>query len=105
MTCACSRRRAELEAEGRFDVTLHCTQNGNFEELQCDQDNGTLYGAQYLRRCESVAFSQILQRKQFIIRGHTGVTFADTLCEFDGSHGRYIIEGQEYSFLYMARWN
>uniref|UniRef100_A0A182YD27 Thyroglobulin type-1 domain-containing protein n=1 Tax=Anopheles stephensi TaxID=30069 RepID=A0A182YD27_ANOST len=127
MTCACSRRRAELEAEGRFDVTLHCTRNGNYEELQCDQGvcwcadpqtgfqkpgtravpqdswtllpcyNGTLYGAQYLRRCESVAFSQILQRKQFIIRGHTGVTFTDTLCEYDGSHGRYIIEGQEAS--------
>ncbi|XP_053664762.1 thyroglobulin-like [Anopheles marshallii] len=125
MTCACSRRRAELEAEGRIDVTLHCTQNGNYEELQCDQDvcwcadaktgtqkpgtravsaelwtllpcyNGTLQGVQYLRRCESKAFSQILQRKQFIIRGHTGVTFTDTLCEYDGSHGRYIIEGQE----------
>lgn len=33
---ACSRRRDKLEKEGRFDVTLHCTQNGNYEELQCD---------------------------------------------------------------------
>lgn len=32
----CSRRRAKLEQEGRTVVTLHCTQNGNFEELQCD---------------------------------------------------------------------
>uniref|UniRef100_A0A8W7P4E7 Thyroglobulin type-1 domain-containing protein n=1 Tax=Anopheles coluzzii TaxID=1518534 RepID=A0A8W7P4E7_ANOCL len=125
MTCACSRRRADLEAEGRFDVTLHCTPDGNYEQLQCDQGvcwcadsetgtqtagtravpeelwsllpcyNETLHGVQYLRRCESVAFSQILQRKQFIIRGHRDVTFTDTLCEYDGSHGRYIIEGQE----------
>lgn len=36
MTCACSRRRADLEATGRNDVTLHCTSNGNFEPLQCD---------------------------------------------------------------------
>ncbi|XP_049293905.1 uncharacterized protein LOC125769285 isoform X2 [Anopheles funestus] len=131
LNTACSRRRAELEAEGRFDVTLHCTQNGNYEELQCDQDvcwcadamtgiqkpgtravptdlwtllpcyNGTLHGVQYLRRCESIAFSQILQRKQFIMRGHTGVTFTDTLCEYDGSHGRYIIEGQEASCTWL----
>lgn len=38
MTCACSRRRARLEAAGQLDVTLHCTQNGNYEELQCDRD-------------------------------------------------------------------
>ncbi|XP_053676135.1 uncharacterized protein LOC128726356 [Anopheles nili] len=125
MTCACSRRRAELEAEGRFDVSLHCSQNGNYEELQCDQNvcwcadprtgvqlpgtravpedlwallpcyNATLYGVQYLRRCESVAFSQKLQRKQFIIRGHTDVAFTNTVCDYDGSQGMYTIEGQE----------
>lgn len=38
MTCACSRYRARLEAAGRQDVTLHCTSNGNYEELQCDRD-------------------------------------------------------------------
>ncbi|ETN64940.1 hypothetical protein AND_003307 [Anopheles darlingi] len=131
MTCACSRRRADLEAEGRFDVTLHCTPNGNYEELQCDGGlcwcvnprsgiqqpgtravpqsywtllpcyNDTLYGVQYLRRCESVAFSQVLQRRQFIIRGHTGVTFTNTLCDYDGSHGRYLIEGQEASCTWV----
>lgn len=35
LTSACSRRRAELEAEGRV-VTLHCTANGDYEPLQCD---------------------------------------------------------------------
>lgn len=125
MTCACSRRRADLEAEGRIDVTLHCTPDGNYEELQCDRGvcwcaepqtgtqqpgtravpedlwtllpcyNETLHGVQYLRRCESIAFSQILQRKQFIIHGHAGVTFTNVICNYDGSHGRYVIEGQE----------
>lgn len=48
MTCACSRRKHELEAKGEF-VTFHCTQNGNYEDLQCtngfcwcSQANGTM---------------------------------------------------------------
>lgn len=36
MTCACSRKRFKEEKSGRFDVTLHCLENGNFERLQCD---------------------------------------------------------------------
>lgn len=36
MTCACSRQRFKAEKSGRFDVTLHCKPNGNFERLQCD---------------------------------------------------------------------
>ncbi|KAK0157205.1 hypothetical protein PV327_011336, partial [Microctonus hyperodae] len=35
MTCACSRRRDELKGI-RDDVSLHCSENGNYEELQCD---------------------------------------------------------------------
>lgn len=35
MNCACSRRKAQLEQAGKQLVTLHCSQNGNFEELQC----------------------------------------------------------------------
>lgn len=35
MTCSCSRHRSTLEAKGRIS-TLHCQQNGNYEELQCD---------------------------------------------------------------------
>lgn len=38
MTCACSQYRARLEANGRQDVIQHCSQNGNFEEVQCDRD-------------------------------------------------------------------
>lgn len=37
MSCACSRRRYELETIAkRIDVTLHCKANGDFEPLQCD---------------------------------------------------------------------
>jgi hypothetical protein len=37
-TCvaACSRRVKELQERGRKDVTLHCNELGNYEELQCD---------------------------------------------------------------------
>lgn len=37
MTCECSRLRRKLELKGQI-TTLHCTQNGNFEELQCDSE-------------------------------------------------------------------
>lgn len=36
MTCACSRRRSQLEEAGRNDVSFHCAANGDYEEMQCD---------------------------------------------------------------------
>ncbi|VVC96159.1 unnamed protein product [Leptidea sinapis] len=36
MSCACSRARHELEVEGHV-VTLHCTPNGDYEPLQCNE--------------------------------------------------------------------
>ena len=33
----CSRRVWELQQAGELSVTLHCKENGNFEELQCTQ--------------------------------------------------------------------
>lgn len=35
MTCACSRWRHKLEEDGYSGAFLHCSQNGNYEELQC----------------------------------------------------------------------
>jgi Thyroglobulin type-1 repeat len=32
----CSRKVEELKSNGRIDVTLHCTEEGNFDILQCD---------------------------------------------------------------------
>ncbi|XP_055628408.1 uncharacterized protein LOC129769900 isoform X2 [Toxorhynchites rutilus septentrionalis] len=123
MTCACSRLRADLEATGRRDVTLHCTANGNFEELQCDDGlcwcvepkagrawpnspvvplslwkhlpcyNGTLHGDQYLRRCESASYAQEIVRGRFVLQGHVNVSHTDIACDYDGSYGKYEVEG------------
>ncbi|XP_063985399.1 uncharacterized protein LOC135166769 [Diachasmimorpha longicaudata] len=114
MTCACSRRRAELRAT-RPDLSLHCTENGNYDELQCD--NGlcwctnprtgqplerifpesmmkylTCYkehnvGTQYLRQCESkrIAGQKILE--QLTARGRLYSFIPDALCDGDGSYG------------------
>ena len=45
MTCGCSRKRWELEQnkglegeKGRRDVTLHCTETGDYDALQCDKE-------------------------------------------------------------------
>lgn len=49
MTCSCSRKRWELEqtkevsnngdvVKGRIDVSLHCTEQGGYEPLQCDNN-------------------------------------------------------------------
>ncbi|XP_055610049.1 thyroglobulin-like [Uranotaenia lowii] len=122
VNCCCSRRRAKLEAEGRTDVTLHCAQNGNFEELQCDSGfcwcadefdgvpllgtsvvpeglwkflpcyNQTLHGEFYLRQCESSAFAQRAIQKKFALRGTLGITFNDIKCDYDGAYGAYMIE-------------
>lgn len=35
MTCACSRWRHKLEKKGVSGAFLRCSQNGNYEELQC----------------------------------------------------------------------
>ena len=47
MTCTCSQKRWELEqdkvmsnelvVDARKDVSLHCTQEGSYETLQCDK--------------------------------------------------------------------
>ncbi|XP_055628410.1 uncharacterized protein LOC129769902 [Toxorhynchites rutilus septentrionalis] len=122
MSCACSRRRAKLESEGRTVVTLHCTQNGNFEDLQCDSGvcwcanrysgnplvgttvvqeslwtslpcyNVTLHGNSYLRQCESAAFAQKKIQKMFALRGTVGVTYNEIQCEYDGAFGSYRLE-------------
>ncbi|KAJ8713368.1 hypothetical protein PYW07_013738 [Mythimna separata] len=118
MTCACSRRRAELEAEDRV-VTLHCTANGDYEPLQCDDGmcwcaqprtgqptvgpipeeditllpcySAAVVGDQYLRKCESLVLaSSIIAREQ---REH-GTNFLGqsfVLCDYDGSYGPYQI--------------
>lgn len=83
MNCKCSRRVWEQLQAGEPSVTLHCMENGNYEELQCEDGwcycvhsesgtpystilpeeamqflpcyNETLVGEQYLRRCDSIS--------------------------------------------------
>ncbi|XP_063382633.1 uncharacterized protein LOC134669038 [Cydia fagiglandana] len=120
MTCACSRRRAELEAQGRSDVTLHCTPTGNYEPLQCDdgfcwcaeastgqptvppvpQENmnmlpcysAAMIGEQYLRRCESLVYALGVINQEQSEHGTNFLGNPNTFCDYDGSYGPYQIQ-------------
>ncbi|XP_008216867.2 thyroglobulin [Nasonia vitripennis] len=117
MTCACSRRQYEIKKQTlkREDVSLHCTQNGNYEELQCDNGlcwcvepltgrptqraypeslmtylpcyNQKLSEFQYLRQCESklIAIAKIVQKVKH--HGHNYYHPDNVLCDDDGSYG------------------
>ncbi|XP_072947642.1 thyroglobulin-like [Epargyreus clarus] len=125
MTCACSRRRHEMEAAGNTLVTLHCATNGNYEPLQCN--NGmcwcaqprtgqptiapvpeedmnllpcyrtTIIGNQYLRKCESVVHAMALLHKEQSDHGTRFLGNPVTFCDYDGSYGPFqIINGIAY---------
>ncbi|XP_050672125.1 uncharacterized protein LOC126970321 isoform X2 [Leptidea sinapis] len=119
MSCACSRARHELEVEGHV-VTLHCTPNGDYEPLQCNEGmcwcvepstgqptvipmpqadmnrlpcySASVIGEQYLRRCESIVFAlETIYREQ----SEHGTNFygnPTTFCDYDGSYGPYQIQ-------------
>ncbi|XP_013190658.1 uncharacterized protein LOC106135032 [Amyelois transitella] len=119
MTCACSRRRAELEAAGNRGVTLHCTRSGNYEPLQCDYGmcwcaqprtgqpttipvpeseiqhltcyNPAILGEQYLRRCESIIHALATINKEHSDHGTNFLGLPTTYCDYDGSYGPYQI--------------
>ncbi|XP_046747395.1 uncharacterized protein LOC124411902 [Diprion similis] len=123
MTCACSRRREALEDAGREDVSLHCSSDGNYEELQCDNGlcwcveamtgeptervypesmmtylpcyNATLVGSQYLRKCESamVGRARVLEKLETHGRYYTHIDGVN--CEGDGSYGHYKISSSQ----------
>lgn len=118
MTCACSRRRAELEAEGRV-VTLHCTANGDYEPLQCDDGmcwcaqpmtgqptvspipeeditrlpcySAAVVGEQYLRKCESLVLASGMIAKEQQEHGTNFLGHPVLTCDYDGSYGPYQI--------------
>ncbi|KAJ2944259.1 hypothetical protein O0L34_g18242 [Tuta absoluta] len=120
MTCACSRRRSELEKEGRNDVTLHCTTHGDYEVLQCDDGlcwcaepktgqptviplpeedmkylpcySARVMGAQYLRKCESVVHALSKIHKEQSEHGTHFLGNPITFCDYDGSFGPYQIQ-------------
>ncbi|XP_022830146.1 thyroglobulin-like [Spodoptera litura] len=124
MTCACSRRRAEMEAEGKV-VTLHCSANGDYEQLQCDSGmcwcvqprNGqpivtpvheedmerlpcysaAVIGERYLRKCESLTAANGFIRYEQSTHGTNFLGSPVSTCDYDGSYGPIqILNGIAY---------
>ncbi|XP_066262546.1 uncharacterized protein [Euwallacea similis] len=121
MTCACSRRKSELESAGRSYVSFHCDSLGNYEKLQCDMEKELCWcvvpqtgevtapfvplaamkklpcysagtvGAQYLRQCESKKFATVMIIKKLKTHGVVTVESDTLLCDADGSYGAYSI--------------
>ncbi|XP_050293655.1 uncharacterized protein LOC126734165 isoform X2 [Anthonomus grandis grandis] len=121
MTCACSRKKYELESAGRSFASLHCDSVGNYEKLQCDMEKEICWctepltgeltspvvpskamkklpcysegtvGIQYLRQCESKKFATAMITAKLKAHG-VQVVAADTLlCDADGGYGAYSI--------------
>ncbi|XP_067004429.2 uncharacterized protein [Anabrus simplex] len=116
MTCACSRYVWELKKNsGRKDITIHCTEGGDFDELQCDNHicwcadprtgnpqtrvvpetmmkllpcyDETKVGTQYLRQCESYAVAKARIDEAFLQHGTTIINLDYINCDYDGSYG------------------
>nr|XP_022905851.1 uncharacterized protein LOC111417721 isoform X1 [Onthophagus taurus] len=121
MTCACSRKRAEMEeAKQYFFVSLHCDSMGNYEPLQCQDGNcwcvepktGELtapvvpelmmsqlpcydsesVGSQYFRQCESQIYAQAKIKDEYNAHGTIKINFGNLKCLYDGNFGPYKTE-------------
>ncbi|XP_046403639.1 uncharacterized protein LOC124169172 [Ischnura elegans] len=123
MTCACSREAALIkETLGRTDVSLHCSLDGNYEQLQCDDhlcwcaDFKTgvpivevvpdtmmtllpCYVPEpdktiYLRECESIEIS-VNHIRDIAERHGNRLTITPARCDQDGSYGPVqLIQGE-----------
>ncbi|KAJ8962529.1 hypothetical protein NQ318_000920 [Aromia moschata] len=119
MTCACSRRKADLLEAGRSYVSFHCDDMGNYEELQCDSglcwcvepktgdltapvvpekamDKLPCYavskvGKQYLRQCESAKYAMTKILSTLETHGVKYASLGNLLCDGDGAYGVYNI--------------
>ncbi|XP_058800415.1 uncharacterized protein LOC131669514 [Phymastichus coffea] len=121
MTCSCSLHSEKLSID-REDVSLHCAENGNYEEMQCDNGlcwcvepmsgkptqrvypesmmtylpcyNKRNIGYKYLRQCESksVARAKLLKRLKY--HGHEFFNVEKVFCDKDGTYGYYNINGK-----------
>ncbi|XP_033607915.1 uncharacterized protein LOC111865888 isoform X1 [Cryptotermes secundus] len=123
MTCACSRQVQELQDQGRKDVTLHCNEQGNYEELQCDDglcwcaeektgkpisqilpENMMIMlpcydklnvGSAYLRQCESLLIAQKKIEIEMAAHNSRNPNFPYVNCELDGSYGAVQQDGNQ----------
>lgn len=120
MNCKCSRRVWEKYSAGASSVTLHCSENGNYEPLQCEDGecycvhpataqtygpslpeaaikllpcyNKTQIGGQYLRRCESEFKAHAILSK--LLKSKLVQPPSTTLtCDPDGSYAPIQYEG------------
>ncbi|XP_074038296.1 uncharacterized protein [Leptinotarsa decemlineata] len=125
MTCACSRKRADLEAAGRYFVSFHCDSMGNYEPLQCDSGlcwcvkpktgqltspvvpekampklacySASKVGSQYLRQCDSAQYGLATVLNTLKLHGVRYANLGMKLCDGDGAFGAYTIEnGKAY---------
>ena len=109
MNCECSRKRWLLE-QSRSDVTIHCSPNGNYEIIQCDDgrcwciddtklilpetlisqlpcfDESKL-GNNYLRRCEQSIVYKKRAIKMFKEHGLTWNPDMSNECDWNGGYG------------------
>ncbi|XP_049781940.1 uncharacterized protein LOC126183757 isoform X1 [Schistocerca cancellata] len=128
MTCACSRKVTQLQQQGRTNITLHCSDDGNFEVLQCDSEicwcadektgnpvsvfvpetmmttlpcyDAAKVGTQYLRQCESMEYAQNVIREKLEIHGTIYAEMPYVNCDRDGSYGRI----QQQSSQVFCAW-
>ncbi|XP_015597492.1 uncharacterized protein LOC107268836 isoform X2 [Cephus cinctus] len=121
MTCACSRRRDTLKNQGRENVTLHCSEDGNYEKLQCDSGlcwcvdpqtgepteraypesmmthlscyDKDKIGSQYLRLCESMHIARLEVIDKLERHGRLYAHIDTVNCDGDGSYAYYSLNG------------
>ena len=111
MNCLCSRKIWELEnISSRNDVTLHCRDDGNYQNLQCDESrcwcvdpntghvtsrvvhkdlakylschNPLTFGHQYLRRCQSRKIGRTVSSKILAKHGLSWLQDSDYECDY-----------------------
>lgn len=61
------------------------------QEIISFSDNETELGTEYLRQCESMAYTQSVLQQKLAMHGTLNVSIVKTQCDFDGSYGTYTI--------------
>ena len=109
----------QLREEKGLISTLHCTYDGNYEELQCDSDSGLCYcvnsttgaltgailpeslwkdlpcynktsmGDNYYRQCDSYWAATERINREARLHGLAVSNFQKYYCDYDGSFSKY----------------
>lgn len=73
-------------------VNSHYDNHYNLFIVHSFTDNSSEHGDQYLRKCESAAYSQRLVQKKLINRGAINAVPNQIRCNYDGTYAEIIIE-------------